>query len=130
LVNSHTQPNGVKEDWREKDWREVDLGPLVERKRGLKTRQRILFSGGMEMEVEPAAGEANGFVNGCKTPPLPLPNILFSGSPMPTPTSPSLRRKGKGKAVEGDGDQDLQGRVTLLKCTFFSFFLFISAILL
>jgi hypothetical protein len=76
------------------------------------------------MEVEPAAGEANGFVNRRKTPPPPLPNILFSGSPMPTPTSPSLRRKGKGKAVEGDGDQDLRGRVTLLKCTFFSLYSF------
>jgi hypothetical protein len=96
----------------------------------------------MEMEVEPAADETerrgrsggvngrmkpNGFVNGRKTPPLPLPNILFSGSPMPTPTSPSLRRKGKGKAVEDDGDvemldgdEDLWGRSTLVKCTFFS----------
>jgi hypothetical protein len=89
LVNSQTQPNGVKEDWRENDWREVDLGPLVGR---LKTRQRIPFSGGMEMEVEPAAGEAerrgrsggvnghtksNGFVDGRKTPPPPLSNILF-----------------------------------------------------
>jgi len=36
----------------------VDLGPLVGRKRELKTRERILFSGGLEMEVEPAAGEA------------------------------------------------------------------------
>jgi len=60
------------------------------------------------MEVEPATGEAkrrglsggvdgrmnpNGFVNGRKTPPPPLPNILFSGSPTLTPTSPSLRRK-------------------------------------
>jgi len=57
LVNSHTQLNGVKEDWREKDWTEVDLGPLVGRKRGLKTRKRIPFSGGMGMEVESTAGE-------------------------------------------------------------------------
>jgi len=58
LVSSHTQPNGVKEHSRERDWREVDLGPLVGRKRGLNTREHIPFSGGMEMEVEPAAGEA------------------------------------------------------------------------
>ena len=42
-----------------------------------------------------------------------------------------MRRKGKGKAVEGngdvemlDGDEDLRGRLTLLKCTFFSLYLF------
>jgi len=58
MVNSHTEPNGVKEDWREKDRREVDLGPFVGRKRPLKTGERVLFSGGMEMEVEPPAGEA------------------------------------------------------------------------
>jgi len=52
LVNSHTQPNGVKEDWQKKDWREVDLGPLLGRKRGLKARDRIPFNGGIEMEVE------------------------------------------------------------------------------
>ena len=84
--------------------REVDS----ERKRRLTPRERVPFSGGMEMEVKPAAGKTerrgrsgvringrlklNGFVNGRKTP--PLPNILFSGSPTPTPTSPSLRRKG------------------------------------
>ena len=49
----------------------------------------------------------NDFIYGRKTPPPPLPNIVFLGSPMPTLTSPSLRRKGKGKAVEGDGDEDL-----------------------
>jgi len=49
----------------------------------------------------------NGFVNGRKTPPPPLPNILFFGSRTPTPTSPSLRRKGKGKAVKGDGDVEM-----------------------
>jgi hypothetical protein len=56
LVNSHMQSNGVnlKEGWREKDWREVDLGPLVRRERGVED-ERIPFSGGMEMEVEPAA---------------------------------------------------------------------------
>jgi hypothetical protein len=47
----------------------VDLGPLIGRKLGLKTRERIPFSGGMEMEVEPAAGEVerrgrSGGVNG------------------------------------------------------------------
>jgi hypothetical protein len=122
----------------------VDLGPLVGWKRGLKTRECIPFSG-VEMEVEPTAGEAekrgrsggvngrmkpNGFINRQKTPPPPLPNILSSGSPTPTPTSPSLRRKGKGKAVEGDGDvemldgdEDLRpgGRSTRLKCSLYSF---------
>lgn len=28
------QPNGVKGDWQEKDWREVDMGPFVGRKQG------------------------------------------------------------------------------------------------
>jgi len=47
----------------------------------------------------------NGFVsvNGRKTPPLLLPNILFAVSPTPTSTSPSLRKKGKGKAVSVTG---------------------------
>jgi len=30
----------------------VDLGPLVGREWGLKMRERIPFTGGMEMEVE------------------------------------------------------------------------------
>ena len=62
---------------------------------------------------------------------------LGPGLPTPAPTSPTLRKKGKGKAVEGDGDvemldgdEDLRGRSTLLKCTFFSLYSFISAILL
>jgi hypothetical protein len=130
----------------------VDLGPLVGWKRGLKTRERILFSGGMEMEVEPPAGEAeriggvngrmkpNGFVNGRKTPPPPLPNILFSGSPTPTPTSPSLRRKGKERLlratetsrcwmetrISGEGRLCLNVRFS----HFIHFLVFISAILL
>jgi len=73
----------------------------------------------------------NDFVNERKTPPPPLPNILFSGSPTPTSMSPSFRRKGKGKAVEGNGDiemldggEDLWGRSTLLKCTLFSLYSF------
>jgi len=96
------------------------------------------------MEVEPAADEAerrgrpggvngrmkpNGFVNGRKTPPPPLPNILFSGSL--TPTSPSLRRKWKSKAVEGDGsvemlDGDEEGRLYINVCfSHFIHFLFL-----
>ena len=80
----------------------------------------------------------NGFVNERKTPPPPLPNILFLGSRTPTPTSPSLKRK--GKAVKGDGDVEMldgdeisgEGRLHLnVRFSRFTHFLvFISAILL
>jgi hypothetical protein len=81
----------------------------------------------------------NGFVNGRKTLPPPLPNILFSGSLTPTPTSPSLRRKEKVKAVEGDGDVEMlemriseEGQLCLIVrfSHFIHFLVFISAILL
>jgi hypothetical protein len=72
----------------------------------------------------------NGFVNGRKTPPPPLPNILFSGSPTPTLMSPSLRRKGKGKAVQGNGDVEmLDGDEDLRERYVFLIFLFLAILL-
>ena len=47
----------------------------------------------------------NGLVNERKTPPPPLPNILFSKSP--TPTTHESVRKGKGKVVEAGGDVEM-----------------------
>ncbi|KDR68991.1 hypothetical protein GALMADRAFT_932246 [Galerina marginata CBS 339.88] len=125
--NGHGHKNGVGV---EEDWREVDLGPLVGRKRGFKTRERIPFSGGMggmEMDVEVGstegakqahAGEekggragvnangrvkANGFgvVNGKKsTSPPPPPLPSILFSGSPTPTPASPNLRRGAKGKE------------------------------
>lgn len=68
----------------------VDLGPLVGRKRGFKTRERIPFSGGMAGMVMCMDNETHQ--------PLPV-----------SPSSPILNKsvKGKERAVDGDGDVEM-----------------------
>jgi len=81
----------------------------------------------------------NGFVNGRKTPPPPLPNILFLGSPTPTPKRQSLRRKGKERLLRATEtsrcwmETRISGEGRLLDVRFLHFIhflVFISAILL
>ncbi len=86
------------------------MGPLLGRKRGFRTRERIPFSGGLggvEMAVE--ADNGVGFVwvgkladNRERDLPPPLPGFVVS------PSSPSPKAKGKAKAVDGDVDVDMQ----------------------
>ena len=71
----------------------VDLGPLVGRKRGFKTRERIPFSGGMAGMVMCRNNETS--------PRQPLPV---------SPSSPIINErsvKGKERAVDGDGDIEM-----------------------
>jgi hypothetical protein len=71
----------------------VDLGPLVGRKRGFKTKERIPFSGGMVGMVMCSDDEAS--------PRQSLPEL---------PSSPILNEKnlkGKGRAIDGDGDIEM-----------------------
>ena len=71
----------------------VDLGPLVGRKRGFKTKERIPFSGGMVGMVMCSDDEAS--------PRQSLPS---------SPSSPILNEKnlkGKGRAIDGDGDIEM-----------------------
>lgn len=101
----------------------TSLGPLLGRKRGFRTRERIPFSGGLggvEMALE--AGNGVGFMwvgkqadNRDKPP--PLPGFVVS------PSSPSPKSKGKARAMDGDVDVDVQGTesanagVAMLKST-------------
>jgi len=89
----------------------VDVGPLVGRKRGFRTRERIPFSGGlggMEMVIdEDESGSGRGVVwdkkrayqrSGLLPPP---PSFVIS------PSSPTLSKKGKEKAVVVDDDVEM-----------------------
>ena len=74
----------------------VDLGPLVGRRRGFRTRERIPFSGGMggvEMVSETEDEEQ-------EESPGSLPSFVLS------PASPSPK-KGKGKATSLDAEVDV-----------------------
>jgi uncharacterized protein len=69
---------------------QVDLGPLIGRKRGFKTKERIPFSGGMVGMVMCKDNEVS--------------------SPRSSPSSPILSErsvKGKGRAVDEDGDIEM-----------------------
>ena len=71
----------------------VDLGPLVGRKRGFKTKERIPFSGGMVGMVMCRDDDVS-------------PRQCSSASP----SSPILRErsvKGKGRALDEDGDIEM-----------------------
>jgi hypothetical protein len=71
----------------------VDLGPLVGRKRGFKTKERIPFSGGMVGMVMCSDNEVS-------------PRQFLPASP----SSPILNErsvKGKGRAIDGDGDIEM-----------------------
>lgn len=71
----------------------VDLGPLVGRKRGFKTKERIPFSGGMVGMVMCGDSDAS--------PRQSLPAL---------PSSPILNErsvKGKGRAIDEDGDIEM-----------------------
>ncbi|CAA7271813.1 unnamed protein product [Cyclocybe aegerita] len=129
LLTPRNHHGVTHDDEQEKD---VDLGPLVGRKRGFKTRERIPFSGGMGgMEMVPPEQDnesrgrkkmtLNGYqVNATAGPsglkpafsidrdhrkdlPPPLPSFALS----PSSPSPS-RRKGKAKAVDTDGDVQME----------------------
>jgi len=86
------------------------MGPLLGRKRGFRTRERIPFSGGLGgVEMVSEADNGVGFVwvgkladNREGDSPSPLPGFVVS------PSSPSPRAKGKAKAVDGDVDVDMQ----------------------
>ncbi|KAJ3504381.1 hypothetical protein NLJ89_g7960 [Agrocybe chaxingu] len=107
----------------------VDLGPLVGRKHGFKTHERIPFSGGMDgmkMVLPEPDNEDRGWkkitadrcrVNALKPPmsmdqhhrkdlPLPLPSFALS----PSSPSPS-RRKGKARVVDNAKLVDVNGPV-------------------
>ncbi|KAJ3505400.1 hypothetical protein NLJ89_g7437 [Agrocybe chaxingu] len=128
LLTPRNHHGMTSDDEREKG---VDLGPLVGRKRGFKTRERIPFSGGMggmEMVLPEQDGKDRGrkkvTVNGyqvnasagpsglksalsmyqhqSKDLPPPLPSFALS----PSSPSPS-RRKGKARAVDADGDVEM-----------------------
>jgi len=84
----------------------IDVGPLVGRKRGFRTRERIPFSGGlggMEMVLDKDESRSGvGVAWGKKRAyqrsglPSPLPSFVIS------PSSPSPSKKGKEKAVVVD----------------------------
>ena len=67
----------------------LDLGPLVGRKRGFKTRERIPFSSGM-------AGMVMCKDNDNETTPRPVSS-----------SSLTLNIKGKERATNGDGDTEM-----------------------
>jgi uncharacterized protein len=71
----------------------VDLGPLVGRKRGFKTRERIPFSGGMAGMVMCRNNETS-------------PRQTLSVSP-PSPIINERSVKGKERAADGDGDIEM-----------------------
>ena len=99
----------------------VDLGPLVGRKRGFKTRERIPFSGGMAGMVMCRDNE---------TPPR-QPLSVSPTSPIPIERSV----KGKERAIDVDGDvemADMRGKSvceakSMLSCLFFFFALIFSS---
>ena len=71
----------------------VDLGPLVGRKRGFKTKERIPFSGGMVGMVMCSDDEASPRQSLPASPSLPILNVRSV--------------KGKGRAIDGDGDIEM-----------------------
>ena len=71
----------------------VDLGPLVGRKRGFKTKERIPFSGGMVGMVMCSDDEASPRQSLPASPSLPILNVR--------------NVKGKGRAIDGDGDIEM-----------------------
>ena len=92
--------------------KQFDLGPLVGRKRGFKTKERVPFSGGMAGMVMCEDNE---------TSPLPVPTLL-----------PERSFKGKERAIDGDCDGHIEMANILDKSivrvcqtkSMFSFFLF------
>jgi len=71
--------------------RSLDLGPLVGKKRGLRMRERILFSGGMrgmEMGVAPSSKEGQEERHGrpCVNGRL-KPNVVFGFNGRQTPAT-------------------------------------------
>ncbi|KAF9522010.1 hypothetical protein CPB83DRAFT_865073 [Crepidotus variabilis] len=102
----------------------VDMGPLVGRKRGFRTKERLPGSGGMggmEMELDERSTSSPGPSSSSSKhkgrgvvligrekdlPPPPPSFVLAPPSPTPTPTSRSSW-KGKERAVEGVVDFEM-----------------------
>ena len=91
----------------------VDLGPLVGRKRGFKTKERIPFSGGMVGMVMCSDNEAS-------------PRQSLPASPS-SPILDERNVKGKGRAIDGDGDIEMaeSHHKSTCKTTSMSFWLFL-----
>jgi len=97
-----------------------DLGPLVGRKRGFKTKERIPFSGGMGGIVMSRDDE----MSPCHTLPASPSSPLLHGRSV----------KGKERAIDGDGDSEMvdgrdkpAGRVFEIKSmSFFLLLLFFA----
>jgi hypothetical protein len=106
LLRRRDQYNEVESD---EDTTKIDIGPLVGRKRGFRTKERIPYSGGlggMQMAAdEDILGSGKGFVwDGRRykegnSPSLPS----FATSPF----SPSPTKRGKERAVANDEDAEM-----------------------
>jgi hypothetical protein len=107
LLRRKDQPNEVDS---EDDTSKIDIGPLVGRKRGFRTKERIPYSGGLGgmqmMADEEVLGSGKGFVwDGRRpykegvSPPSVAGFVVSPFSPIPT-------RRGKERALGIDEDAD------------------------
>ena len=104
LLRRKDPSNEVESD---DDTARVDIGPLVGRKRGFRTKERIPHSGGLGgmqmMADEDVLGSGKGFF---------WDGIRYkegaSPSPLP-PTSPSPKKRGKERALAVDEDAEVVG---------------------
>ena len=111
LFRRKDQSNEVDSD---DDNTKIDIGPLVGRKRGFRTKERIPYSGGlggMQMVAdEDVLGNSKGFVwDGRRykdgiSPSLPT----FVAPPLP----PSPTKRGKERALANDEDAEMMDAPT------------------
>lgn len=97
-------------------WPDADLGPLIGRKRGFRTRERVPLSGGLGgMEVVDEEGDAERQANGQRkgrtngrafvisaTPETPKPSPSFKLSVVSPDGESRVQVKGKERAVDDD----------------------------
>ena len=107
----------------------IDIGPLVGRKRGFRTRERIPFSGGlggMQMAAdEDVPGNGKGFVWDGRQ---PYKEGISPSSMTSFPFSPGLVKRNKERALTIDEDTEMmedssaRGNLELSQCSVLYYF--------